>query len=372
MAGGVELVFRLAGLLWVDALETRVNVISIHSPLTGPDEVMATWDATNLHIYIVASLALVLAVPLRDMGRRAGLVGGAAVVVLLVCLAVCTAQIAAVVGTHASSTLGVEVFTAEANAFIEQANRGLVMLGMMAFPALLFLVAYLVARAEDSGGRPTVRLKQVAVAATPFVVVGVLVLTLARAGPTPADASRPGAAWSRVVELNPSFAPGLVNAGHYAAEAGEADVATELYRRALRVAPNLVQAHYNLGRALQVQGLHEEAAASYRRAIELDPAHSGAHRNLGIILLALKRNCEALGHLGESARLSPEYRREARLQEVVSRLEAVCARSRQSTRTPESGSHRRKPPSNARALPPRRVWGGSSSSSLAFPPPRTT
>src|SRR5215470_3298962 len=42
----------------ITALETRGNIFHLHSFISGRNEVIATWDAESIHIYLVATLAL--------------------------------------------------------------------------------------------------------------------------------------------------------------------------------------------------------------------------------------------------------------------------------------------------------------------------
>ena len=67
-------------------------------------------------------------------------------------------------------------------------------------------------------------------------------------------------------------------------EAGEAELAIPLYKRALEIDPKCAETHVNLGVAQFTAGDESAAAASYRGAIELQPVHAMAHSNLGVVL----------------------------------------------------------------------------------------
>ena len=63
---------------------------------------------------------------------------------------------------------------------------------------------------------------------------------------------------------------------------GDAAVAEESFRAALRVDPGHKSAHYGLGAVLRERGAEAKAAESFRAALRVDPGHKYAHNGLGV------------------------------------------------------------------------------------------
>jgi len=319
----------------IESLSAHGSVITIRSYLTG-ESPLASWNGEDLHLYVVASLALVLAVPQRGWAARAKLAGTAFAVVALGSLAICVVQLEGVAQAAAATLWQIRLYTAREMAWIEWINRVLISLGMLLFPASLFLVAYLRVWAEPARV-PGAEADLVALprAATRGRRLGVGVLVLAAAAGLFLFAGRRAGeragqeAWARILSLNPDFAPALVNVGLHLEERGQLDEAIDLYRRALGGDPDLVAAHYNLGNALHSKGLAADAVRSYEDALRLDAGHAAAQRNLGVALLDLGRPCEALGAFERSTALDATYRETTALAAEIARLRAQCAPPRE-------------------------------------------
>jgi tetratricopeptide (TPR) repeat protein len=114
---------------------------------------------------------------------------------------------------------------------------------------------------------------------------------------TPEEA---GAAYERVLELEPDHADAHVNLGRLLHEHGQAADAAAHYRRALAAGPHAV-ASFNLGVALEDLRRPAEALAAYRRALASDDSLAEAHYNLA-------RLCERTGDAQAALRHYHEYR----------------------------------------------------------------
>ena len=96
------------------------------------------------------------------------------------------------------------------------------------------------------------------------------------------------------LELDPGFAPALVNLADIAREQQRDDDGERLLREAVRLAPDNAQAHHALGLLLVRRGRQDEAIASLRRAVELEPDTSRFSYVLGVALHSSNRTAEAL------------------------------------------------------------------------------
>ena len=88
-------------------------------------------------------------------------------------------------------------------------------------------------------------------------------------------------------------------------EVGQAALAEQELREAIRLAPDYPDAHYNLGSVLQAQGSVRQAIGAYRRAIALDPTYSEAHNNLGALLDTTGDRANAMAHYRLAVEFGP-------------------------------------------------------------------
>lgn len=348
----------------VSALTAQGEEITLYSYVTGLARPLALWNGSNLHIFVLASLALVLAVPLRSVAQRARLAAVALGVVTLISMLICVVQVKSVAGEAAMGQLGLALYTAREQEFLDQANRVLIMFGMLFLPSFFFLVSYMTfwaspapASVPGAGGpagrRRSFPLAQVAAGAVLIAVA--LALLAPAAPPTPAGFLE---GLRRVIDLNPSSARARLNLGVYFESQGRLKEAAAAYRESVGLDPGLAVAHYGLGNVLFKQGAVESAAEAYREALRRDPDNASAYQNLGIALferqsfdeaahffeealrrdsrlgaahhdlgltlLKLDRPCEALPHLERSAALGRSPADAAAMQAEVLRLKRIC------------------------------------------------
>jgi len=322
----------------VTSLEmTRDGRIAYYSFIYSLEEPMGFWNAANMHFYFVAALALVLASPLQGALRKARIAAWTVLLFVSISLAITVTYIKLDATARAHEVYGIVLFGDLEQEVLEWAARTLLMVGMLAFPAYLFFVAYLsqwmapsrsddeppgrlrrdLRRLLDRTGRLRTALGAVSLAT--ILIVGLAVLTR----PEP-DPLAYGDGWARIMRLNPSFPQAKLNVALALELDGELDRAIELYREALADAPELSGGHFNFANALQKKNRHEEALAAYRMVLDRRPDHAGAHRNSGFSLLVLKRRCEARRELEQAVELEPAYMNEAVFGETLIGLRAKC------------------------------------------------
>jgi len=88
-------------------------------------------------------------------------------------------------------------------------------------------------------------------------------------------------------------------------QAGDLDLAADLYRRSIEIHPT-AEAHTYLGFAYRHQGRLEDAIAECKRAIAIDPAFGNPYNDIGAYLIELGRLEEAIPWL-EKATQSERY-----------------------------------------------------------------
>lgn len=323
----------------ITSLLARENRILVYSFVTGLEEPMAAWNGWKLHLYVVVSLALVLAVPLRDRRARVMLIALAIGIISLVSVAITVVQLETLVETHADTHLGITLHTLREIHALDLLNRGLIMIGMILFPTLLFLMAFMISwtghrgesrgRSErDRASRPWLT-RLITAGVTAVLLASLSLWTVLATRPPPADPRVYFDGWEKVLRLNPDYIPALVNVGVRREEEGHPAEAVDYFRRALELDPDHVTAAYDLGNALAALGRYEEASRAYMQVVERQPDDARARKNLGIVLLQLGDSCAALPHLERSAELDVVMLTDPRLRDQIRTLRSICP--------PESG-----------------------------------
>ena len=90
-------------------------------------------------------------------------------------------------------------------------------------------------------------------------------------------------------------------------QAGQVDVAANIYRQVLSAQPDHVEALHLLGVVDHQQGRHAQAIERMTAALRLQPKNSAVHGNLALALRAIGKRAEAAEHLQTSLRLDPGY-----------------------------------------------------------------
>src|SRR2546427_248607 len=144
LAAGAERALRLTQRPpLITSVSANGSVITIRSYVTGLGKPMASWNGQNIHFFIVATVALGLAVPLRSRMIRVKLALLAFAVGWAVSLGICIVQLETVAETYAQQYLRITLYTAREKNLLDWANQALITFGMLFVPALLFLITYL-------------------------------------------------------------------------------------------------------------------------------------------------------------------------------------------------------------------------------------
>jgi predicted O-linked N-acetylglucosamine transferase (SPINDLY family) len=110
-----------------------------------------------------------------------------------------------------------------------------------------------------------------------------------------------------ILSQKPDYPDALHMLGVLAQQAGQAQAAVELIRRAIALEKTCAQYHYNLGRALMELALWDEAIAAYQQALILSPGYLRAWNNLGAAMHQRGRLDEAIACFGEALKLRPNF-----------------------------------------------------------------
>ncbi len=354
----------------ITRLTPQGSSILLESFLSGRPAPTVSWGAQNLHIFVVASLALVLAVRAGGWVRIIGRLAGASLLILLYTLALTLVQLKTVTERFAQSSLQMTVTTHAEKLFLNWSNRGMIMVGMIALPALLFLFTYLSSwnppgtRKEPAPkdgregrrdrGLPRRWAVRAAASALALAVIGIgavfppppvgpeetlsglqRVLSLNPASPQAhfslalqlEDQGKLGEArveYETALKLNADQVAAWFNLGNVLFRQGEFREAVRCYEEAIRRDTRHVGARNNLGNALFRLEAYQQAAEAFEAALAIDGGRANAHKNLGETLLRLGRPCDALSHLARSASLDGKLAGDRDLGLRIARLRADC------------------------------------------------
>ena len=109
----------------------------------------------------------------------------------------------------------------------------------------------------------------------------------------------------RSLEVEPSYAPALVNRANMAISRAYYESAEEDLKKAVAIAPDSVTAHISLGILYKRTGRFELAKNALSKAIDIDPESSYARFNMGMLMLdTFKEQNEALRFFHETLQTS--------------------------------------------------------------------
>lgn len=353
------------------ALTARGNSITFHSYITGVSQPLTHLDCENLHVTVVASLALALSVSARQWAARMKVSGLALALVFLVMLGVVIVQLEWAAEGYASARLGITLYTAREKAFLDWAIRKSSLAAVYLVPALLFLTSYISfwsgegradalksgrRREPGPGSSRSFRMswRRVSLAVAGCAAAWLLLLSTrgGRDGRVDLEGLR------KIVVLNPTSPRAHLSLALNLEQAGRLDEAMDSYRSALRLRPDSIQARlgegnvlfrkgaydqaatsyedvlksqpantdarYNLATTFLNRGIFDLAARSYEEVLRIQPDHASAHKGLGEALLRLNRRCEALPHLERSTTLDQRLATDATLRANISILRSNC------------------------------------------------
>ena len=322
----------------ITSLDPHGKIIVVWSYLTGPEQPMTAWNGWFIQIYLAVSLTLLLALPLRSLSERVRLLALSLPVVSGVTLAITLLRLRLTVEQYAVTQIGITTLTPTESATLHLTSWLVMMTGLFLFPALLVLRSCVSLRLHPAGGggmsgasvsppRRAHGVRLVAVSVSVGIATLVAASVLLNRKENDASPRRYLAGWEKILSLNPTYVPALVNVGVGHDEEGRSDEAIDSYRIALEIDPDHLIAHYNLGNAFFKRELYDQAALSFGEVLRREPDHVGANKNLGIALLYLDRPCEALRHMERSTELDPRMRADPRMREQIRNLRSHCPAS---------------------------------------------
>jgi tetratricopeptide (TPR) repeat protein len=113
--------------------------------------------------------------------------------------------------------------------------------------------------------------------------------------------------YRQILAVDPDQADALHLLGVIAFQMGKHEFAIKYISRAIDLDGTESAFHSNLGNAFKAQGKLDEAVASYRRALELRPDDAGAYNNLGSALQAQGKLDEAVESYRWALKLNPDH-----------------------------------------------------------------
>ena len=98
----------------------------------------------------------------------------------------------------------------------------------------------------------------------------------------PSSADEAISNYSKVLDLEPDYAPAHINLGTLYYNQSDYELAEEHYRKAIECDPRYALAYFDLGNVLDETQRLDEAIAAYEAALQLAPTYADAHYNLAL------------------------------------------------------------------------------------------
>jgi Flp pilus assembly protein TadD len=111
--------------------------------------------------------------------------------------------------------------------------------------------------------------------------------------------------WRATIARNPDCWMAYQNLGGVFMKAGQPDLATPEFEKALEIKPDDTEALNELGVATMERGRTDQAIALYLRALDIAPNRAETHINLGVALLQKGMPEEAANHFQHAAQIEP-------------------------------------------------------------------
>ncbi len=112
----------------------------------------------------------------------------------------------------------------------------------------------------------------------------------------PASAGEAISSYSKVLQLDPDYAPAHINLGTLYYNRSDYELAEEHYRKAIECDPRYALAYFDLGNVLDETQRLDEAIAAYNAALQLAPTYADAHYNLALAYERSRQPRLALRH----------------------------------------------------------------------------
>jgi len=120
------------------------------------------------------------------------------------------------------------------------------------------------------------------------------------------------AQYEKVLTIKPTSGASYYHLGWCHSRQGRADLAMDLFRKAIRLEPDCVPAYLDLAEALFKRKQYSEAEKVCREGLAVAPNHARLHGNLGLLLIQMGRRPEGAAEIHRALELdpaSPEIRR---------------------------------------------------------------
>lgn len=112
----------------------------------------------------------------------------------------------------------------------------------------------------------------------------------------PASQEEALAAYHKVLEIDPNFAPAHINLGTIHYNGQDYNLAEFHYRKAIECDPRYALAYFDLGNVLDETGRIPEAIQAYKTALTLAPTYADAHYNIALAYERTRDQRKALIH----------------------------------------------------------------------------
>lgn len=113
--------------------------------------------------------------------------------------------------------------------------------------------------------------------------------------------------WTRIVDIEPSFAEAHFNLGVALVKTGKHEESLAHFEKTVKLNPYFYKGYYALGNSLLHLERYEEAANQYLKALELNPDDASIHSNLGLAYAALGEQEKALEEYRKAIELDPGH-----------------------------------------------------------------
>jgi Flp pilus assembly protein TadD len=120
------------------------------------------------------------------------------------------------------------------------------------------------------------------------------------------DLKGAGAAFTKVVAMDPGYADGPVNVARAQIQEGDVTAAIPMLEKALAMSPKLAKAHFFLGTALKTLGEYDEALGHLQVAVEQYPRDRVALGQIGRIQFLQRKFDEAIATFQKVLLVDPE------------------------------------------------------------------
>ncbi len=115
--------------------------------------------------------------------------------------------------------------------------------------------------------------------------------------------------WTRVTEIEPSFAEAQYNLGVALSKLSRYEDAVVHFEKTIDLNPYFVNGYYAMGNSYLHLNRNKEAIEQYQKALELNPDDPGVHHNLGVAYSAAGDVQKAIESYEKTLEIDPNYMR---------------------------------------------------------------